>query len=80
MVKAAAGAMAWRALKGRRGRGRAGVGGGGAEGGCEDSVMPAGPRGWERRAPMLARWMCVLLCEGCVTMVTFRCLRDENEI
>ena len=53
MVKAAAGAMAWRAVKGeRRGRGLAGVGGGGAETAWEDSVVPAGPRGWERRLPI----------------------------
>lgn len=30
-----------------------GVGGGGAGVGCEDSVVPAGPRGWERRAPIV---------------------------
>ena len=58
MVKAAAGAMACRAVKGeRRGIGLAGVGSGGAETGCEDSVVPAGPRGWERREPMF----CLLL-------------------
>jgi hypothetical protein len=32
--------------------GLAGVGGGGAEVGWEDSVVPAGPRGWERRLPI----------------------------
>jgi hypothetical protein len=46
-------------LKGRRGMGFAGVGGGGAEVGCEDSVVPAGPRGWERRLPIVSRcWCC----------------------
>lgn len=60
MVKAAAGAMMVRELKGLRcGKGRAGVGGGGAEGGWEDSVVPAGPRGWERRAPIFG-----ILSEG----------------
>jgi hypothetical protein len=52
MVKAAAGATAVRALNGRRGKGLAGVGGGGAATGCEASVVPAGPRGWESRPPM----------------------------
>jgi hypothetical protein len=52
MVKAAAGAMAVRALNGRRGKGLAGVGGGGAATGCEASVVPAGPRGWESRPPI----------------------------
>lgn len=52
MVKAAAGAMAVRALKGRRGMGLAGVGGGGAGVGWDDSVVPLGPRGWESRAPI----------------------------
>jgi hypothetical protein len=56
MVKAAAGAIAWRAVKGRRrGMGLAGVGGGGAEVGVEDSVVPAGPRGWERRLPIVVK-------------------------
>ena len=64
MVKAAAGAIAVRALKGRRrwlppaavpGRRLEGVGGGGAVVGREDSVVPAGPRGWERRAPIFVR-------------------------
>jgi len=50
-----------RALNGRRrwlpsaevpGRRFEGVGGGGAGVGREDSVVPAGPRGWERRAPI----------------------------
>ena len=54
MVKAAAGAIAWRAVKGeRRGRGFAGVGTDGAEVGWEASVVPAGPRGWERRPPIV---------------------------
>ena len=33
--------------------GFAGVGGGGVEVGCEDSVVPAGPRGWVRRLPIV---------------------------
>jgi len=62
IVKAAAGAITVRALKGRRrwlppavvpGRRFEGVGGGGVGVGREDSVVPAGPRGWERRAPIL---------------------------
>jgi hypothetical protein len=57
IVKAAAGAITVRALKGRRrvvpgSDGLEGVGGGGAGVGREDSVVPAGPRGWERRAPI----------------------------
>lgn len=37
--------------------GFAGVGGGGAEVGCEASVVPAGPRGWESRAPMFVQYL-----------------------
>jgi hypothetical protein len=46
-----------RALKGRRGKGLAGVGGGGAAIGCEDSVVPAGPQGWESRPPMFMEYV-----------------------
>ena len=37
-----------------RGKGDFGVGGGGAGVASEDSVVPAGPRGWERRAPIVS--------------------------
>jgi hypothetical protein len=37
-----------------RGNGRPGVGGGGAFVAAEDSVVPPGPRGWDRRAPIMA--------------------------
>lgn len=62
MVKAAAGAIRVRVLKGRRGMGFAGVGGGGAEVGTEDSVVPAGPRGWERRLPIVCCCFCEVVC------------------
>lgn len=52
MVKAAAGATMVRELM-RRGNGCFGEGGGLGLVGTEDSVVPAGPRGCERRAPML---------------------------
>ena len=41
-----------------RGNGRLGEGGGGALTGVEDSVVPAGARGWESRAPILG--MCLV--------------------
>jgi hypothetical protein len=58
MVKAAAGAIAVRALKGRRRllllpEEEPGRGSGGAGVGREDSVVPAGPRGCERREPIV---------------------------
>jgi hypothetical protein len=53
MVKAAAGAIAVRALKGRRRVVPGRESGGGAGVGREDSVVPAGPRGWERREPIV---------------------------
>jgi len=58
MVKAATGATIVRLLM-RRGKGRAGDGGGPGLVGTEDSVVPPGPRGWERRAPMMGdlRWL-----------------------
>jgi hypothetical protein len=51
------------------GRRLEGVGGGGAGVGREDSVVPAGPRGWERRAPIFVRFgigivVVVCLCDG----------------
>lgn len=52
-MNAAAGATMDRELI-VRGNGRLGVGGGGADVARDDSVVPPGPRGRERRAPIFA--------------------------
>lgn len=70
MVKAAAGAIAVRALKGRR-RVVPGRESGGAGVGREDSVVPAGPRGWERREPIF-----VVFC-GRMVRGSFRFCMDD---
>jgi len=77
MVKAAAGAISVRVLKGRRGMGFAGVGGGGAEVGREDSVVPAGPRGWERRLPIVFVGVVVVVecMQKCKAEVVLRFVR-----
>lgn len=55
-MKAAAGATIVRLLI-RRDHGVCGEGGGGGFDGTEASVVPPGPRGCERRAPIVACWM-----------------------
>lgn len=52
IVKAAAGATMVRLLM-RRGKGFLGDGGGGCFCGTDDSVDPPGPRGCDRRAPIV---------------------------
>ena len=56
-MKAATGAVSVLLLM-RRGKGCLGEGGGPDFAGTDDSVVPPGPRGWDRRAPMMALRMC----------------------